>query len=877
MKKLKKSIISVLAAAAIAAAPAGALATYSAPAGEVPESGMIFYDDFESFDTGKYNTIRNAETVDTGGEHGVVMAAKPKLNSGGMADMSIFFNLNKLGLDSDYTTCIRDGQLLISHDIYVPSKTPDGTDIEYDDRVSDYAQYMMNYALLENARPAEYGTADWASEAGYFYAVYYSNKAPWITFNQNSRQQAPGETNGYVIEFEPDTWHNLELLIDYDNSKMSYYWDGEYVGDYTDSAAFISDYFGFFQPQFGATNKFAANENPMIYYDNFAVSRLESGSFGLEFAGCGENYVDLKANTNIDENELLKFDAGIVKLFTGESEFIAVGYEMTGSDTLRFYFDTQITATGLHSVIIGGENDVTTHIQSLYGNGFGSIAPGTGVSFIPESASGDEDITLVDMTFDNPEDFPTAETTFDFDKYTYYGVMSQSAPDFVTDADNAYLFCKPEASADGGSVFVLDSSVLSNGEIKAVNAVNFPFADNNVVSSGILNIEFDAGLYKTGSGAPTNSRLFFGLNNGVAEFKPYLFDNASDRTQEVWTASSAFLGLTTWTDVQHCLSYACETNRTRTCDYYRENANGQTVNQIALVNDGTMQHYSIKIDLASKTYEISVGGGIPVEAGYLPGCETDTAYNAFSMTLVDNNKTGTAAAKLDNLKVTMAKPEPVRIENVEFYNLDGGNIAYSREMPSQTKKISIKFSDDVELDASDYTISNLSTDEYTAEYHVDENGETAANIIDITLDNCLNKAGEYILTVSGNVQIQGSGGILGSDFKIAFTRADDAGLVFAKPQIDLEKNTAKANVINLSGANVSGRVTVVGYVSEDGIYSTSGIIYDEFEADAGTVVNVLEGCDISEVSAGADRVAVYVFENAENPRLYNYAFCGPQQ
>lgn len=870
-------IISAMAALAVSAVPIAASATYSAPAGEVPESGMIFYDDFESFDTGKYNTVRNAETVDTGGEHGTVLAAKPKLSGSGMADMSVFFNLNKLGLDTDYTTCIRDGQLLISHDVYVPSKTEDGTDIVYDDRVSDYAQYMMNYALLENAQPGEYGTADWASEAGYFYAIYYSNEAPRITFNQNSRQQAPTDANGYVVQFEPDTWHNLELLIDYDNLKMSYYWDGEYVGDYTDTSSFISDYFGFFQPQFGATNKFAENENPMIYFDNFTVTRLQSGSFELEFAGCGENYVELKANTNIDEQELSKLDAGIVKLFTGESEYAAVSYELIGSDTLRFYFDTQIAATGLHSVIIGGENDVTTHIRSLYGDGFGSIAPGTGVSFIPETVSGDEDITLVDMTFDNPEDFPTAETTFDFDKYMYYGVVSQSAPEFAADADNAYMFCKPEASDDGGNVFVLDSSVLSNGEIKAVNAVSFPFADNNVAANGILNIEFDAGIYKTGSGAPTNSRLFFGLGNGAAEVKPYLFDNASDRTQEVWTASSAFLGLTTWTAVQHCLTYACETNRTRTCDYYRENANGQTVNQIALVDDGLMQHYSIKIDLASKTYEISVGGGIPVEAGYLPGCETDAAYNSFVMTLVDNKKTGAAAAKLDNLKVTMAKPEPARIENVEFYALDGSNTAYSREMPSQTKTISVVFSDDVVLNEADYVLEGISAGEYTAGYHVNESGETEENVVDITLKNCLNRAGAYLLTVSGNTVLQSTGGTLGSDFKISFTRADDAGLVYAKPQIDIENGTAAANVVNLADANAVGRVTVMGYVSENGVYRMSDVLYHEFNVAANTVEDVLEGCDISDIISGSERVAVYVFENSDNPALYTYTVCETAQ
>ena len=128
MKKLKKRIISVL-AAAIVSVPVGALATYSPPGGELPSSGMLFYDDYESFDTGKYNTVRNAEIIDIGEEYGKVMAVKPALNSSGMADMSVFFNLNKIGIDTDYTTCIREGQLLISHDVCVPSKTESGEDI----------------------------------------------------------------------------------------------------------------------------------------------------------------------------------------------------------------------------------------------------------------------------------------------------------------------------------------------------------------------------------------------------------------------------------------------------------------------------------------------------------------------------------------------------------------------------------------------------------------------------------------------------------------------------------------------------------------------------------------------------------------------------
>lgn len=870
MKKLKKRIISVL-AAAIVSVPVGALATYSPPGGELPSSGMLFYDDYESFDTGKYNTVRNAEIIDIGEEYGKVMAVKPALNSSGMADMSVFFNLNKIGIDTDYTTCIREGQLLISHDVCVPSKTESGEDIIYNDQTSDYAQYMMNYALLENAEPGEYGTADWASEAGYFYAVYYSNEEPWITFNQNCRQQAPDETNGYVITFEPDTWHNLELLIDYDNAKMSYYWDGEYVGDYTGSSSFVSDYFGFFQLQLGATNKFADNENPMIYYDNFTVSRLESGSFGLTFAGCGENYVDLKANTNIDEEELLKLDAGIVNLFTGDSEYTAVDYELISSDTLRFYFDTQIAATGLHSVIIGGEDDVTTHIRSLYGDGFGAVAPGTGVSFIPETGNEAEDLALIDMTFDNEEDFPTEETSSSFDRYTYYGAVSQENPEFALDMDNAYIHCRPEPGTDGGNLLVLDNAAAAGQETKAVNAVKVPFADDMTVSEGVINIEFDAGIYKNGAGAPQTARLFFGLDNELAPSAEYLFDFSEDRAAEVWTNSSAFLGLTAWTDVQHCLTYACETNRTRTCDYYREStSSGQTVNQISLVNDDTMQHYSITVDLGRKSYEISVEGGIPIESGYLPGSETEVGYNAFVMTLVDNNRAGTAAAKLDNLKVTASKAESARIENIEFYNLDGEIIPYSREMPSQTKKISIVFNSNVEFNASDYAIDGIAEEEYTAEYRVNENGEIMANIVDITLKNCLNRAGEYILTISGDTRIQDSGGTLGNDFKVSFTRADDAGLIYAKPQIDREAGTAKANVINLSDSDISGRVTVVGYISEDGIYRMSGVIYNEFTIEANTVVNVLEGCDISGIADGADRIAVYVFENAENPRLYSY-------
>ena len=168
-------------------------------------------------------------------------------------------------------------------------------------------------------------------------------------------------------------------------------------------------------------------------------------------------------------------------------------------------------------------------------------------------------------------------------------------------------------------------------------------------------------------------------------------------------------------------------------------------------------------------------------------------------------------------------------------------------------------------------------EEYTAEYRVNENGETAANIVDITLKNCLNRDGEYVLTISGDTRIQDTGGTLGNDFKVSFARADDAGLIYAKPQIDIEAGTAKANVINLSDSDISGRVTVAGYVSEDGVYRMSGVIYNEYTIEANTVVNVLEGCDISGLASGADRIAVYVFENAENPRLYSYAVCDPAQ
>lgn len=878
MNKIIKQAFSIFVAASALASGLHASATYVSEDGQIPESGILFYDDFENYDKTKYQSIYNAGVAELG-DGNIVMSTKPAIKDGS-ASSGFYINLNSMGYDKDYTTCIRDGQLLISQKVYVPSHTKDGELIEYDDSKSSYAEFMLNFALTKDAKPGNYGSASWASKGGILYAVHYSNESPYITFNKTAANTVATTDNGHVAQLETDRWYNIECCIDYDNSTISYYCDGEYVGDYTgiDAKTVISDYYGLFQLQMASQGKIEEDEHPEIYFDDYGIRILRANTFEIDFDGYGDNYVDLKCNYSIDKEYIQRLNAGSVSLTVGGENFSATDYEFVSSDVIRFYFDTNITSNGIYSIVIGDKADRSTYIRAIYGDVYGSVVPGTEISFIPQEPVNTDKISLIDLDFEDESDFASEDNSADFTKYTYVRSRIDEDYDFVEDAQNTYKYCLAQDSQNGGNVLALNladtvgAGIDPNGTQRGMAAVRFPFADDKAVIGGTMEIEFDAGIFANKKGQ--HIRLLFGLDNELTQETKYTFSNGDDRADEKWSNSSCLFGLSYWTDTQHALTYPKEEYRTRTCDWQRENNKVQTDNQVMLVNDDTMHHYSIKIDISSKKYEFSVDGGTRTAVGYLPGGEQKVRYNAFVMTLVDPLLQKTAAAKIDNLSVKVPGVITPNIESVKFFDLENNELDYSSTMPATTSKISLKFNQDVVADKDFVTIEGLDEEDYTVSYGFDDSGEETAEILEVNLPNCLNKEAKYSFRLSPDTLMLQSGEVFGRDFSFCFNREVKSSVGYIEPSYNPDTNEVTAYVTNFTNSEISGYVTILGYRSENGVSTVCGSIKSKsFTVGANAVSDVISADNKnirSLIDAGAEEFAVYVFEGADSLKLDSY-------
>lgn len=875
MNKIIKRIFSTCVAATAFTASINASAMFVSENGQIPESGILFYEDFENYDKTKYQSIYNAGVEELGNGN-IVMSTKPAIKDGS-ASSGFYLNLNTLGYDKDYTTCIRDGQLLISQKVQVPSQTKDGDLIEYDDSKSSYAEYLMNFALTKDAKPGNYGSASWASKGAILYAVYYSNENPYITFNKTAANTVATKDNGHAVQIETDRWYNIECCIDYDNSTISYYCDGEYIGDYTgiDAKTVISDYYGLFQLQMSSQGTIAETEHPEIYFDDYSVQILKANTFDIDFSGYGNNYVDLKCNYSIDKDYIQKLRANSVSLFVGEHRFEATDYELIASDVIRFYFDTNIISNGIYNIVIGDKADRSTYIRSVYGDVYGSVEPGLEINFIPQEEVKTEKVSLIDLDFDDESDFAAEENSADFTKYTYVRNRTDEDYDFVADFENTYKYCTADDDFKGGKLLNLNSLVDADSDNSNIRAVRFPFADDKEIVGGTMEIDFDAGIYANEkAGSKQHMRLMFGLDNALTQETTYMFNNPDNRNEEKWSNSSCFCGLSYWASTQHALTYPKEEYRTRMSDWQRENNKVQTDNQVMLVADNTLHHYSIKIDISAKTYELSVDGGTKTEVGYLPGTETNVRYTAFVMTLMDPLLQKTATAKIDNLSVKVPGVKTPNVESVKFYDLENNELDYANTMTSKVSKIRLKFNQEVVADKRFVTIEGLDNEDYAVSYGLNDDGIESADILEVDLINCLNKDATYVFTLSADTLMAESGEMFGRDFTFSFKRGSDAGLNYIEPMYDADTNKVKAYVMNFTNSNIAGYVTIVGYATEDGVSKLcGGIKCNTFEIGSNQVLNVVseDNKDIqSLISAGADEFAVYVFDGADSLKLNTY-------
>ena len=793
-------------------APATTAPATTAPAetekpAELPESGIIWQDDYEQwsvYDWGEANiaAMRKANggiydniyrmNIGLSEGHGKVLEA----TTADRIDRGFdWYTKDVLGVDDNVE--INKGTLRISAEVCIPSGfVMNPEDQEINDYVWTWSKESLDNSTTDRAYIFKAG-ATYGETQG---RISFQTGEPNYTINSD-------ENNSVAIAF--DTWHTIDVIIDYDAGTVNNYVDGNFVVSYPGSPSNVSRYFPVAYMQLHQNGRFTTSDKPLvIQWDNFELELLDD-SFDAEIIVSGADYADVKFSKAISDGELSSAAVSARVAGDDSSAIASTGYTRLSTDTVRFSF-AELTPASAYELVFGAE------LEPAFGNG--TIAAGTMAVFTtPPAAS---QTTLIDMTFDS-------------DGGNYWLVHSASAENlsFVDDKDNTSAYAQVR---DG--VLYYDHYLDVAGQER--NGLKFPFEGDTVVDSGKLIVEFDAGV----SGQTGRSRAVFGLED-------------PGKTDGAWTSATVFSGIAPYDGSRLSYTMASEDKRNAlTGD------SGMDITA-AITGQEELHHYRIEIDLDNNSYKLYYDGALAADLDYIPGGNTENSFDAFMMSGVYavGNFTpdkGQTYIMLDNLKVT-AETEAAAVGSVTFVKYDGTETGYSSTVSAGTKEIRIAFTKAMAAD----TAEHISVDGLDASaYDVTFEGAQAV----VTFANCLDAGKAYVLRIDADTKDADGGAMAETVYR--FT-ADAGEVVYNKPVItdNGDTVTAEVTVVNTTANETDGfYITLAAYNAEGMLTGVVPLEAAYQKSEGYTKTFTLTGD--SSAFADADSIGAFVFSDLVNIR-----------
>lgn len=832
-----KKLISAVLALCLLLSLIPASARYLAPT--LPQTGVIADDDFED-----YSINSSPTSFKNGGiyqrAHGVV-----KEDDG-----------NKY-----YTFPIKNNQLLCTlEDFYgAGSKVETGKlKIQYDVKLDEGKKLTFVDGVAQNQRLylMTYGAdGGWSKDDKTNRAFYSSvrigasenadiDNKPYIAFNDKNIEDSMAsinddKSNVKFIDF--GKWYTVTTVVDYDLKEVNHYVNGEKITYYkgAQDASMIRHY-QFSWLTFNLNDDI--NTGEPFEFDNFSIERLGSGILSAEFAGSGEDYIDIAFDKTVEQNSTLDTELFTLKKLGSDEEVHPVAYSYLSGSTMRFTFENALE-TGTNY-----EFYINATVQEV-GNKSSTLPAGTMLFFATDAEK--ETYTLVDNDFENASFPETAEDGENFADFAYYGKASENGTEFERAGSLTSKYIKKNtdkfAGTDGkGSVmqvFHSDAYPVVNGAGTQHKSVIFPFADGREISGGKVTSEFD--MYFVADELVWKTQFAFGLHDTTRTADNFNWNGT-------WTNATLFAGLTDWShytsktyvaarepDRAYIRGYYLPNGKAASDwdeSYYKSRVGYSTTNVKELA---AWHRYKFVVDLDEGNFEIFLDGKSEGKFDYLPGGVSGGSYDGLVITSVDDGAVGDPTANggqggkyrgavgnsdlysncyyIDNVKVTYDAPQPIVIRNAQFKGYDGSANPFSSIMSAGTKKAVLTFSK--ELDPSQNFAEFAELDGENGGYTVYADGKELT--VDFT--NCLKPQTEYTLRIKSGIS-DANGAALAKDVEFKFM-TDEGEIKFSTPVImkgstpltsasqiaDGDLVTATVNVINTTSDGKGAYVVLLAY------------------------------------------------------------------
>lgn len=774
---MKNKITAFLVAATMLASTA-AVSAEKYIATELPETGVIVFDDFNDspihiddnaayraemrgdnlFGTGTkvwhafYDSI---ETVNTMSDHGVAAVVSSARSGQNGAVGTMYYNSASSPFGK---TDIGTGRVLFSYDIYIPG----GRDL------GSNKQFWMNNSF-------------WGSSHGYPINILIKDGEAKIGFHTRAdliyHDPNCDEAMSKVVSLDFDRWYSIGILIDFEEGTMNYYLDGNNAAKYAGADTTLRKDMTFNEVDFAVSGG-VQDGNTEIYLDNIKLERL-GNAFDAKIVSNTEDTINVKFDYIVDETAIAALDATKFTLEKGDETINVSSIEKVAPDTVKFTLASALTNGAEYKLVFGEK------IQSAWGKA-NEIPAGSKIQFT--TAPEMKEIVLYESNFDDYGFADRAEALANTEIGFYWGKGNDA-----WGGDAGYVFQRTTAPEDpnGGKYF---NFARTDFWAETRQGVWFNFKDGKKVTNGKLVAEFDVKISDAmvdidgEKDQAQNNDVFFGFRDDTK----YTGRGAS---------GSAIPGTVFMVDTVAVPAKSQDRSIARGDVKYVDKITSKTDRSLLVAKtvdaEDEWHTYKIEVDLDNDNFTIYRDGIYLNKSNYMPGNYKSGVYSNFVVgTVGPRGSTSEDALNvgIDNLKVTNVMEYPV-IKNAKFIKYDNTEKDYEAIVSAGTKQIKLVFSTPVDDTIIPYiTVAGVGAETAT----INPDGST----VTIDFDNCLEPGEEYTVTVDAAAP-NANGLEIGNEAVYTFT-ADAGEILFAVPTI--KKGASEVN--NISEIEIGDEITV---------------------------------------------------------------------
>lgn len=861
-----KKIISILTVLCILVSAMPAFA-YFADNVAIPETGVLCFHDFENYSpttagssvlqvyTGDaaagtatywggnmYNA--NVHIKEADGNIYVAHAVNGAALKYGIRDRGTLTPNNK----NEY---FASGVLKLAYDVLVPETTNTAAEGNY------MYYYTTNNTTNGNAYLNQVTSN--ATEA----SINFSTK-----LLSGARPSANEVTKGNAVKkvINNNQWYNITMVVDYETNTVSQFLDGELVASYEATASEMKTYQGF---STGGMKKDGgeSNANTFMRIDNFLVERVAKYDVEANVVNVGTNYVDVEFGKVVDSADVTAEAFSLTKL-DGTATADATSVTKLSNYKYRVNFEANFVAASKYELVVNGDiNEAGTPNK---------VAEGTKLLFNTEITDTTEVLVYNGdngSSSDTPDNYDLPKTTEAAAKFTKcYFSGDDGTNDFATSTEKLIGYASISSNATVTpniyrAIVITHTTTTKNNEHASLV---IPFTNGVSVSSGIIEVEFNAAIRPDSSGWLD---MAFGLRDKAHPETTYAYDTA-------WADATQFMGLinartsytmsdnTTKNNYKYLVPGAPEAKgrpvtlgKTNTEDgtspYWNSSYALATVDEKAITSLYS-DKYKFVVDLDNDFFEVYYNDNKVYTSDYMPGRVNDGVYDAFVLTSNYWNAARSNCMFFDNLKVTH-RASALNLDSAAF-EVGGEKVAYNKIVDFSADKMTITMKENVGTVNPD--LVKLSGRD---NYEVSADGK----VITLSFPNGLKNETDYTVTLDSTLAST-NGATLGSDVVLTF-KTVTGEITYQTPVVDISNASLTAgDVVNVSvnakrGIECSATIVIAAYkgdtladVAFDVVTDNDGVLNFEYT--------------VTEKFAGADVVKVFVLDNLTDITPYTANF-----